>query len=293
MVNKQINSAKESTLLTITHNEFLSLLQKQIEEGKKLQETTVAVYDSPNPFRNDGRDRPVDEAAYEAFYTEYNKWNGFNTEMLKRSFTNDGGEYLERYNTCGQFLAYTNINQVDFLKSLIKKRIDELQTLETQLKLIPVVDGVKEEEKEKTKRNMNQIFVVYGHDKQMKLEVEAFLKNELNLDVIALDEQPNHGKTIIEKLEHYSKNAGYAVILMSPDDTMEVDGQIYKQARQNVVLELGYFMAKLGRSNVCVILKEDVEKPSDISGVLHLPFKENWQYKLQKELKAADVECHT
>ena len=293
-MTKQMNkNEKETTSLTITHSEFLSRLQKQIEVGKKMQETVVAVYDSLNPFRKDGRNRPVDEAAYEAFHTEYNKWNGFNTELLKRSFTNEGGEYLEKYNTCGQGLALSNLNKVELLKSLIKKEIDELLTLESGLTLIPTVEKVQEGKTAVIMRNMKQVFVVYGHDKSMKLEVEAFLKEDLKLDVIALDEQPNRGKTIIEKFEHYSKNVGYAVILMSPDDTMGVDGQIYKQARQNVVLELGFFMAKLGRSNVCAILKEDVEKPSDISGVLHLPFKGNWKYELHKELKAAGVECHT
>lgn len=280
-----------STVLTITHDEFRSLLQKQINAGRKLQGTTVAVYDSPNPFRKDGRDCPVDEAAYEAFHTEYSKWDGFNTELLKRSFTNEGGEYLERYKNCGQVLLYSDINKVDFLKSLIKEEIDELLTLESRLSLIPLADGIEESKSVVLMRNMKQVFVVYGHDKLMKLEVEAYLKDELKLEVIALDEQPNRGKTIIEKFEHYSKDAGYAVILMSPDDTMEVDGQIYKQARQNVVLELGYFMAKLGRSNVCAILKDNVEKPSDISGVLHLPFKGNWKHELYKELNAAGVEC--
>ena len=284
-------SGGASTVLIISHDDFRTHLQTQISAGRKLQQTTVAVYDNPNPFRKDGRDRPVDEAAYEAFHTEYSKWNGFNIELLKRSFTNDGGEYLERYKNCGQVLLYSDINKVDFLKSLIKEEIDELLTLESRLSLIPIADGVEESKSEVFMRNMKQIFVVYGHDRLMKLEVEAYLKDELKLEVIALDEQPNRGKTIIEKFEHYSKDAGYAVILMSPDDTMEVDGQIYKQARQNVVLELGYFMAKLGRSNVCAILKDNVEKPSDISGVLHLPFKGNWKHELHRELKAAGVEC--
>lgn len=137
---------------------------------------------------------------------------------------------------------------------------------------------------------MKQVFVVYGHDKLMKLEVENFLKDDLHLDVIALDEKPNQNRTIIGKFEHYSKDAGFAVILMSPDDKMEVDDRIYKQARQNVVLEMGYFMAKLGRSNVSVVIKGDVEKPSDISGILHLPFSGNWKYELRRELKAAGVD---
>ena len=289
---KQGGNEREATLLTMTHEALRSALQKQIDKGYELADTNVAVYDSPNPFRHDGRDRPIDEEGYELFHTAYGKWNGFNVELIKRAFTNDGGEYLESYKTAGDALLYSNKNRVDFLKSLIKKEIDELLTIEEQLPLIPVADYVKEEQAEETMKNMRQVFVVYGHDKLMKLEVEEYLKEILKLDVIALDEKPNRNRTIIEKFEHYSKDAGFAVILMSPDDTMEVDGQIYKQARQNVVLELGYFMAKLGRSNVCVLVKGDVEKPSDISGILHLPFEGNWKSDLRMEMDAAGVEIN-
>lgn len=284
------NKVITETRLTLSHEEFLAKLKIQIKQGLALLETQVVIYESRNPFRGDGRERPVDEAGYERFHTEYGKWNGFNTELLKRSFTNQGGEYLKKYKDCGNTLLYSNLNKVDFLKALIKEQIDELQTIETQLPLIPVVEGVKDDSRLEEKRNMKQVFVVYGHDKELKLEVEAFLKDDLKLEVIALDEKPNRGKTIIEKFEHYSKDAGYAVILMSPDDTMEVDGLIYKQARQNVVLELGYFMAKLGRTNVCVVIKGKVEKPSDISGILHLPFEGNWKNDLRGELIAAGME---
>lgn len=276
------------TVLKVSHATFKVALEKQIEAGCELQKINVAIYDSPNPFRKDCRERPVDEAAYEVFHTEYGKWNGFNKELIKRSFTNQGGEYLEQYERCGETLIYSDINKVDFLKGLIKEELDELVAIKERLLLIPVSNDVAEEKEEK---NMKQVFIVYGHDKLMKLEVESFLKDDLHLDVIALDEQPNQNRTIIEKFEHYSKNAGFAVILMSPDDTMEIDGMIYKQARQNVVLEMGYIMAKLGRYNVSILLKEGVEKPSDISGILHLPFSGNWKYELHRELKAAGVEC--
>lgn len=287
--NKQEQTGVNTeTVLKVSHATFKDALVMQIEAGNELLKTNVAIYDSPNPFRKDCRERPVDEEAYESFHTEYGKWNGYNKELIKRSFTNQGGEYLELYERCGEVLIYSNINKVDFLKSLIKEELDELVTIKERLPLIPVLKDVV---KEKEEINMKQVFIVYGHDKLMKMEVESFLKDDLHLDVIALDEQPNQNKTIIEKFEHFSKNAGFAVILMSPDDTMEIDGMIYKQARQNVVLEMGYFMAKLGRCNVSILLKEGVEKPSDISGILHLPFSGNWKFELHRELKAAGVDC--
>ena len=143
---------------------------------------------------------------------------------------------------------------------------------------------------EKSKVDSKKVFVVYGHDRLMKLEVENFLRSRLKLEVVALDEEPNGGRTIVEKFEHYSKDCAFAVILMSPDDDVEVNGRIFKRARQNVVLELGYFMAKLGRKKVCVLVRGDIEKPSDISGILHLSYDDEWKFELLTELKDAGVE---
>ena len=144
--------------------------------------------------------------------------------------------------------------------------------------------------RKQSKVDSKKVFVVYGHDRLMKLEVENFLRSRLKLEVVALDEEPNGGRTIIEKFEQYSKDCAFAVILMSPDDNAEVDGQIFKRARQNVVLELGYFMAKLDREKVCVLVRGDIEKPSDISGILTLSYDGDWKFDLLDELKHAGVE---
>ena len=153
----------------------------------------------------------------------------------------------------------------------------------------PVKQNNVDVPQEQSKVDSKKVFVVYGHDRLMKLEVENFLRSRLKLDVVVLDEVPNGGRTIIEKFEHFSKGCAFAVILMSPDDNAEVDGQIFKRARQNVVLELGYFMAKLGRKKVCAIVRGDVEKPSDISGILHLSYERDWKYDLLTELKDAGL----
>ena len=60
--------------------------------------------------------------------------------------------------------------------------------------------------------------------------------------------------------------------------------------RQNVVLELGILLAKVGRSKVAILLSqaEDMEKPSDIDGLIYIPFKdnvENTKVSLAKELQ--------
>lgn len=63
-----------------------------------------------------------------------------------------------------------------------------------------------------------------------------------------------------------------------------------ERARQNVVLEFGYFMGKLTRDRVCCLLKGDVERPSDMNGIVYVPFKKSVnevRTKIIKELEAA------
>lgn len=142
-----------------------------------------------------------------------------------------------------------------------------------------------------------RIFVVHGHDDSV-LNAVARLLTDLDLTPIILREQPNQGRAIIEKFEANS-NVGFAVILMTSDD-MGADLKAashndYKtRARQNVVLELGYFVGRLGRSRVCVLKSESVEVPTDILGVVYtlLDVGNAWQLTLGKELKAAGYEVN-
>ena len=91
---------------------------------------------------------------------------------------------------------------------------------------------------------------------------------------------PGAGDTIIEKLEKLTK-ADFACVLVTPDDegrkrASPGNGQLRPRARQNVVLELGMVLACLGRSRVAILVKgegDDLERPSDIDGLLYIPFK--------------------
>lgn len=120
-----------------------------------------------------------------------------------------------------------------------------------------------------------RIFVVYGHDEIARTQLEALLRR-WDLDPIILDQQASCGQTIIEKLEEHSSDIGYAIVLATPDDEGKAKGEpTYKmRVRQNVVLELGMFLAKLGREKVAILLKESeiFEKPSDIQGLVYIPF---------------------
>ena len=138
----------------------------------------------------------------------------------------------------------------------------------------------------------NQIFVVHGHNEAMKHDVARTLE-KLELNPIILDEKPNAGRTIIEKFTEYS-NVSFAVVLFSPDDVGYAKGHqtdAKTRARQNVILELGFFIGKLGREKIFVLYQDqeeqDFEMPSDYSGVLYTPYNMSgrWNLKLVDELK--------
>ena len=143
--------------------------------------------------------------------------------------------------------------------------------------------------------NVNKIFIVHGRDEGAKNAVENFLRC-LDLDPIVLHRKANQGKTIIEKIEAHS-DVGYAVVLLTPDDEGKLKGEekLEDRARQNVIFELGYFIGKLGRKNVCGLCKEDFKLPSDYDGVVYIPMDKNdgWHKKLAMEINASGVEFDT
>ena len=132
-----------------------------------------------------------------------------------------------------------------------------------------------------------KVFVVHGHDNEMKESVARFLER-LDFEAVILHEQASGGDTIIEKIER-NADVSYAVILLSLDDVgaaKDKSNTPQPRARQNVVLELGYFVGQLGRSHVCPLVREPLERPSDIHGVVYVPFDgEQWKVHLIKELK--------
>lgn len=123
-----------------------------------------------------------------------------------------------------------------------------------------------------------KIFVVYGHDRNAINELEAMLRR-WELEPMILDALPSAGATVIEKLENYCQenSVSFAVVLATPDDVgypKEDEGRKRPRTRQNVVLELGMVLGKLGRKKVAILRppKEQMEAPSDIDGLLYLEY---------------------
>jgi predicted nucleotide-binding protein len=135
-----------------------------------------------------------------------------------------------------------------------------------------------------------RVFVVHGHDEEAKQTTARFIEN-IGLEPIILHEQPNSGRTVIEKFELHA-DVGFAVVLLTPDDMAHPAKEPTKmsgRARQNVILELGYFIGRLTRQRVCALCKPGVEIPSDFHGVIYVDLDPagGWRTKLAQELVEA------
>jgi predicted nucleotide-binding protein len=137
----------------------------------------------------------------------------------------------------------------------------------------------------------NSVFLVHGHDEGAKHAVARFLE-QIGVVPVILQEQINRGMTVIEKFEEFAARAGFAVVLMTPDDFGYPAGKEEEKKarpRQNVILELGYFSARLGRDKTLVLTKGDIEMPSDVLGLVYeaMDRSDGWKMRLAAELKAA------
>lgn len=135
------------------------------------------------------------------------------------------------------------------------------------------------------------VFIVHGHDEGAR-QAAARLIERQDMEAVILSEQPNGGRTVIEKFEENASRVAFALVLLTPDDlggpSIAPDDQ-QQRARQNVVFELGYFVGRLGRGKVCLIKKGAVDIPSDLHGVVYISMEGSWQVDTLKEMRHAGL----
>jgi predicted nucleotide-binding protein len=172
---------------------------------------------------------------------------------------------------------------ITFLQGLIS-HLEEQKEFATVATSAPSVSKVSQPSR--------RIFIVHGHDGEAKEATARFLTN-LDFEPIILHEQVNGGRALIEKFEKYS-DVAFAVVLLTPDDVgakKDQPGATRPRPRQNVVLELGFFLGQLGRGKVCPLVKGDIELPSDYDGVAYVQMDagNGWKLTLAREIKAAGL----
>ncbi|GET29419.1 TIR domain-containing protein [Prolixibacter sp. SD074] len=171
-----------------------------------------------------------------------------------------------------------------------QEMVSLIQTILKDIEIDNQIDSsVKENLLHTTDIDLNRIFIVHGHNNEIKLDVARTLE-KLDLEPIILHEKPNLGRTLINKFTDYS-NVDFAIVIISADDYgySKKDGESNKKLRprQNVVFELGYFIAKLGIEKVFPLIEnEKIEDPGDFDGVVYVPYNSGWKNQLVLELKS-------
>lgn len=142
-----------------------------------------------------------------------------------------------------------------------------------------------------------KVFIVYGHDTEAREQLELLLRR-LKLEPVILANLVAEGQTIIEMLEKHRSSVKYACVLLTPDDEgnkCDCPKEKKFRARQNVVLELGMFLSSLGRKRVAILHKGEVELPSDIHGLVYIPFQKRVsevKQRLAAELQEAGFQIN-
>jgi predicted nucleotide-binding protein len=243
------------------------------------------------------KDRPVSSSPeYDQWEQDLARFNDFNAEMLRRLYTTE--EYSNRYKNTGSY--FMGFGDTPFYKQhqedlgRLADRLNYLQTLVEALDLIDEpVDVAAEAPTAGHRRAITgqKVFIVHGRDEEAKSVVARFLSG-CDLEAIILHEQPDRGRTIIEKFEQ-TADVAFAVVLITPDDEgrLKGDADMHDRGRQNVILELGYFIGRLGRERVCSLVRGNVELPSDYAGVVYTPMDAAgaWKMLLARELRAAGL----
>lgn len=223
-------------------------------------------------------------------------WRTIARDYLVRTFGSDSPNVnaaLHAQGDGGLYFGMEDNEYADLMKSGLSNKIKILEScieqLETDIRLNTKAPHEADDTQMPEASFTNKVFVVHGHNHGVKETVARFLER-LDLEPVILHEKANSGRTIIEKFSDYA-DVQFAVVLLTADDEGKARGSTENpqlRARQNVILELGYFLGRLGRARVCALYESGVEVPSDYQGVLFLPLdsSDRWKFDLVRELRA-------
>ena len=249
----------------------------------------------------------------EVFVEDYNRSSMLDPSMMKASWAQKISGFYDGIS-----------NQIEALESIIKRlefipeKITPSETQEKYRHRISDPVSVDHRKDDETKKSPIQepevipekviiaeaqekyepeisdtVLVVHGHDDKSKVSVVRFIE-KLGLKAVILHEQEKAGQTIIEKFERNAAISGYAVVILTPDDTgalKEHPDDATLRARQNVIFGLGYFCGALGRAKVSVLVKEGGEILCDDLGVAYtlMDPEGTWQLSLARDMKSAGL----
>jgi predicted nucleotide-binding protein len=275
---KRRNPPTESTRaaqprLCKPRDECRDLLQRQIAKGEELH------------------DRPIQsELDLDAARKERSRWIDYTDQLLQTLFDTD--DPAKEFTHTGPSIAFWSSDLLWKVRNFREDMASSIYRIRSILERTELFDIAGEAPQAASTLNVTDVFVVHGHD-TAALESAARFLEKLGLRAIILHERASGGKTIVEKIEAHS-DVGFAVVLLTPDDVGAVatmPTSLQPRARQNVILELGYFIGRLGRDRVCALQRGDLALPSDVVGVVYVPMDADgaWKLLLAREMKAAGL----
>jgi predicted nucleotide-binding protein len=228
----------------------------------------------------------VDESSLT--WEEFHRWQNYNRTWLK---TYLGDEVCEEYEAIqrGFWSGRNSMAISDAISYVIPQEIAVLESVLERLSLLLPESAAQS----LIGRASNEapIFIVHGSDTLRAESVARTVTLSTGRKTIILRDEPNSGRTIIEKFEQHAAEVSYAIIVLTPDDkgSRADETGTAPRARQNVIFEMGYFYGLLGRARVSVLLRPGVEKPSDMDGIAYILFDDNraWKTELLRDLKHA------
>ena len=265
--------------LTRSRVDVESAIQERIDAAADLLRKTVSSREELEELRADRR-----------------RWMSYTDSLLQSLFSDDGLQ--KEFNSAGN--PYAELGWGRFLKGKVKlyhddinARVNVLRSITERLEIMEAqTSSPPSMSLNRDTLTSRRIFIVHGRNVAFTQETARFLER-LDLEPIILAEQASAGQTIIEKIEAHA-DVSFAIVLLTGDDkgALKEARQLKPRARQNVILELGYFMAKLGRRRVCPLYEPEVEIPSDYYGIgyIELDASGAWKTKLVRELQEAGLE---
>ena len=300
--------------LLVSREEANKKLQARIDKGPKICSKPIGTQNELRQARD-----------------QFGNWSKYNRTLLTKLFSDTSvADYYYSLSTQAfmTVLPVSFSRELEMHRRNVGKHISRLDGICEQLELYGEPSTISQRSFSNTEvsefpavRLGNEVFIVHGRDDGAKDAVALFIR-DLGFKEIILDKKPNSGLraclkslnaslreailgknalrpnnrlTIIEKFEKHASNTDFAIALLTPDDVGALregaDNELKSRARQNAILELGYFMGKLGRKKVCLIIKGKLENPSDLDGVLHVPMgnSDDWRMKVAKEMKQAGL----
>lgn len=268
--------------LTVTRSQAVAVLSRHVEDGNELLLAAEDVHD---------------DTSWKEWSERFDRWRDVTQAALRKVYSTDepGEQFRGKVSHIFRQIGQGDDATFRYQQDVVPKGVNFLVGL---IEGIEYVDAPEDASAQlsPTSAEMTHsrtVFVVHGRDEGLRESVARALER-LTFDPLILADQPNAGRTVIEKFEDNALDVGFAVVILSPDDYGRGpdDGEFPDQAnraRQNVVLELGYFMGKLGRSRVAALYKPGTELPSDIHGLGYVPIDDGgaWRFKLAGELAAA------